>query len=162
MRSDMDNSRHRFVADVMLGKLARWLRLLGCDVLYDNSGEDSSLLATALSENRILITHDTELARRAKSNGYLVETEGTENQLREIIRRFDIEPVLYGDRCPECNGTISEVPRESIEGEVPEYTYRTHNTFRRCENCGRIFWVGSHRELAQEDLKRILSNPVED
>ncbi len=153
----MPNADKRFVADVMLGRLARWLRLLGCDVVYDRDGEDSALLAKALADKRVLLTADCELAQRAKSSGYLVCAEGTEKQLREVVCRFEIEPKLYGDRCAECNGLVTEVPRESVVGEVPKYTFLTHKKFFRCENCQRVFWEGSHRELAEEDLNRILT-----
>jgi len=146
----------------MLGRVARWLRLLGCDVLYSNTGEDSELLAEALTEDRILLTADRELAMRAKTHGYLIESEGSENRLREIIYEFNIEPVLYGDRCPECNGMVVEVPKESVEEDVPRYTFVTHDKFRRCNECGRVFWEGSHKELAETDLGRLIGDILED
>lgn len=103
----------------MLGGLCRWLRLLGCDVVYDPAGEDSALLAIALGEDRILLTRDNRLAGRAKDAGYLVGVDGTKAQLGEVIRRFNIEPKLYGNHCPECNGPVEIVPRESVKGAVP-------------------------------------------
>ncbi len=154
----MSNSERKFVADVMLGRLARWLRLLGCDVFYDDSGEDNRLLAIALAEKRTLLTRDVALAERVGDAGYLVEAEGTEKQLAEVIEAFDVEPILYGDRCPNCNGAVVEAPKESVEGDVPRYTYLTHDIFQRCGDCGQIFWEGSHRELAERDLERILSD----
>ena len=153
----MDGARPRFVADVMLGGLARWLRMMDCDVFYDRAGEDSRLLAIALSENRILLTRDRELADRAGESGYLIQSDGTAAELREVVAAFGIPPEIYGNRCPECNGRIVDVERESIKNEVPRYTYLTHQKFRRCEDCGRIYWSGSHRELASEDLERMLS-----
>lgn len=157
----MSNSSRKFVADNMLGKLARWMRLLGCDVYYDNVAEDSELLAIALDQKRILLTRDHELAERAGESGYLVETEGTENQLAEIILTFDIEPRLYGDRCPNCNGVVREVPKKTIEDYVPQYTYMTHEKFRQCNDCGQVFWEGSHRALAEQNLLKLLEQ-VED
>ncbi|MCD6502371.1 Mut7-C RNAse domain-containing protein [bacterium] len=154
----MKSANGRFVADVMLGRLARWLRLLGCDVFYDRHGEDSSLLARALSEERILLTRDNELASRARGNGYLVKSQDIREQIGELLLRFHIEPVLYGDRCPECNGLVVDVPKESVAGEVPSYTFSTHERFRRCSDCGRIYWDGSHRDLALDELKAILSS----
>ncbi len=152
----MDKPCNRFVADVMLGRLARWLRLLGCDVFYDRHGEDSPLLARAISEQRILLTRDNELASRARGSGYFVESQEIREQLAEVITKFDIEPVLYGGRCSECNGAVVDVPKETVRSEVPGYTFLTHERFRRCSNCGRIYWEGSHRELAIAELKAIL------
>ncbi len=157
----MKNTEMKFVLDVMLGRLARWLRLLGCDVYYDNRGEDSGLLGIALAEGRILLTRDRELARRAGISGRLIRAGDTEGQLREVVKRFGITPTIYGDRCPECNGSIVEVDKDSVEGEVPKYTFLTHKKFRRCGDCGRIFWEGSHRELAENDLRKILGDTVE-
>jgi len=148
----------KFVADVMLGKLARWLRLFGCDVHYDNTAEDSKLLAIALSEKRILLTRDRQLAVRAGKAGYLVATEGTVNQIAEIIEKFAVEPVFYGDICPVCNGEVVPVPKESVREDVPRYTYQTHNEFRRCKSCGKVYWEGTHRELAEHDLERFLND----
>ncbi len=148
----------KFVADVMLGKLARWLRLFGCDVHYDNTAEDAKLLAIALSEKRILLTRDRQLSIRAGKYGYLVQTEGTNKQIAEIVEKFDVEPVFYGDICPECNGKVVPVSKESVQEDIPQYTYRTHNAFRRCLSCGKVYWEGSHRELAENDLERILND----
>jgi len=148
----------KFVADVMLGKLTRWLRLFGCDVHYDNTAEDAKLLAIALSEKRILLTRDRQLSIRAGKYGYLVQTEGTNKQIAEIVEKFDVEPVFYGDICPECNGEVVPVSKESVREDIPQYTYRTHNAFRRCLSCGKVYWEGSHRELAENDLKRILND----
>jgi len=152
----MDNAELKFVADVMLGGLAKWLRLLGCDVYYNNMGEDSALLARALKEHLILLTRDNELANRAKSNGYLVREEGTFNQLNEIIEKFDIDVDIYGDRCPVCNGKIVDIEREEVKNDVPTYTYLTHSEFRKCLECGRVFWSGSHRDKAARILESIL------
>lgn len=148
----------KFVADVMLGKLARWLRLFGCDVHYDNSADDAKLLAIALAEKRILLTCDQQLAMRAGKSGYLVQTEGTNKQIAEIVEKFDIEPVFYGNICPECNGKVIPVPKVSVQEDVPRYTYLTHSEFRRCKSCGKVFWEGSHRELAENDLERFLKD----
>lgn len=151
----MDNPEKKFVADAMLGKLARWLRLLGCDVLYSASYDDSKLLAIALTENRILLTRDTELAKRAKSHGFLITSDGTKNELREVIENFNIEKKLKFTRCPECNGKVLEIDRALAKERVPEYTFLTHDIFFECSSCGKIYWSGSHRELACDDLKRI-------
>jgi hypothetical protein len=158
----MPNFEKKFVADAMLGRLARWLRIMGCDVLYDSRLDDNSLLSIALSYNRILITKDRELALRAKKNGYLVLGEGTKKQIPEIIRRFEIEPVISGDRCSDCNGIIGNVPRREVENSIPKYTSLIHEIFRRCSSCGRIFWDGSHLALAKKNLAEILNQDDED
>ncbi|MCK5833026.1 Mut7-C RNAse domain-containing protein [bacterium] len=144
-----------FVVDVMLGRLARWLRLLGYSVYYDRFGEDSALLARAISGKSILLTRDHQLADRASQSGFLLESDDFREQLATVIKKFNLELKLFGDICPLCGGRIAQVPKETVEGEVPEYTYATHEVFKKCQACENIYWSGSHRELAIEQLKEI-------
>ena len=154
----METTTNKFVADVMLGRLARWLRLIGCDVYYDSTGEDSALLSRALAEDRVLLSADHTLVRRAGERGYLVISDNFRKQLAQIVAHFGIEPNLDSDICPDCNGNLRDVPKPSVRADVPEYTYLTHDRFRLCSECGKIFWQGSHRELAEKELKKILAN----
>ena len=147
---------HMFAADVMLGRTARWLRLLGCDTFYRPSIGNDELLFKSLLEGRILLTRDTNLARRAGAAAYLVRSNDLWGQLREICAQFGLAHVLTLERCSVCNGELTEVEKDSIAGTVPAYTFLTHDKFFQCANCGKVFWEGSHVRLAEHDIQEKL------
>lgn len=148
----------KFVVDTMLGKLARWLRALGCDTLYLRAVEDRRLLHLARAETRILLTRDARLAREAGSLGLLVSTERLESQMREVIERLDLSPPEHGllSRCLECNDLLEERRKEAVRGLVPEYVFSTQERFVGCPRCGRIYWQGSHADRILARLAPIL------
>ncbi len=149
----------RFVADAMLGRLARWLRLLGWDVAYDPGLGDRELARLAAREDRVLLTRDRGLlARRIVRRGLLVRDDGVGRQLAQVLRDLglDPDPARAWTRCSLCNTPTEEVPKESVAGRVPAYTYATHERFRRCPGCGKVYWGGTHRALACADLVRWL------
>jgi uncharacterized protein with PIN domain len=139
----------KFLADSMLGKLVRWLRMLGQDVDYSNNMEDSELLAKAREEKRILLTRDFELYQRAVGRGieaYYVEGETGEAKLAELVTRFNIalEINMKSSRCPKCNSTIRPISREEAAGSVEERTLDNYKEFWKCSKCGQIYWQGAH------------------
>lgn len=134
----------RFVADVMLGKLARWLRALGYDTLYFRDAPDSRLLGIALRERRQLLTRDAALAARAGAVGLLVRTEELDAQLREVMEACGLASRAPLSRCLECNGTLASRGRHEVGDRVPPYTLATQREFWECEGCGRVFWAGTH------------------
>jgi len=150
----------RFIADVMLGKLAKWLRILGYDVLYSNRFEDDEITRLAVLENRLILTRDTRLVERrlARDHFLLVESDHYEDQLRQVVQTFqlDLEQGLF-TRCLECNRELQAVPKGEVQGEVPPYTYRTHERFSRCPHCRRVFWQGTHWDRMVDKLRRIVS-----
>ena len=154
----MSLNKQKFVADVMLGRTARWLRLFGCDVIFDHQGEDDELLFITLIERRILLTRDTNLAKIAGSAVYLVRANSLWARVREVINHFGINPNIVLERCPVCNGEIEEVDKESAQDFVPPYTFQTHDRFWRCQKCSKFYWKGSHLELAEKDILTHLSN----
>ncbi|MCD6418861.1 Mut7-C RNAse domain-containing protein [bacterium] len=142
----------KFSADVMLGRTARWLRLFGYDTFYQNRIDDNELLAMSLLEGRILLTKDRKLARKGGSAAYLVRANELWAQLKEIINHFGIEPQIHLVICPVCNGKIEKVDKKLVEGRVPRYTFLTHSDFWQCRDCGKIFWRGTHLQLAKQDI----------
>jgi hypothetical protein len=145
----------RFVADVMLGRLARWLRALGYDTLYFRDASDARLLGIALREQRRLLTRDTALARRARGAGLLVQAEDLDAQLREVLAAEGLAGRAPLSRCLECNAVLVAVPHEVVRAEVPPYTYATQRAFWRCSGCGRVFWAGTHAARILERLRRL-------
>jgi len=142
----------RFAADVMLGRTARWLRLLGRDTFYSPDIADDALLMKSLLEHRMLLTRDTRLARYAGAAVYLVRANDLWAQLREICNHFAIEPKLSLDICPLCNGMLRAVAKDAVVDRVPRYTFLTHNEFYECGACGQIYWEGSHIKFAEADI----------
>jgi len=138
----MDDSR--LVADVMLGRLARWLRALGYDTLYFRDAPDRRLLAVALAERRRLLTRDAALARHAREAGLLVRAEQLDAQIREVTATLRLHPGRALSRCLECNGELVPVDPETIRHRVPAYTFATRREFRTCRGCDRVYWSGTH------------------
>jgi uncharacterized protein with PIN domain len=141
----------RFIADVMLGKLATWLRLLGCDVEYFPKISDDDLVERAFRTGRVILTRDTELIRRRKvrDNHFFVRGDGFRDQLRQVAERFSIVP--FGrimTRCLRCNETLMVIDRSEVRDRVPPYVFETQRDFRTCGRCERVYWRGTHRDKA--------------
>jgi uncharacterized protein with PIN domain len=128
----------RFLLDVGLGGLARRLRILGLDAAYEPDADDPSLVARALTDDRVLLTQDRGLLRRrAVHAGALVRGAGTAAQLEDVLDRF--APRLAPcTRCTACGGVLSPVARDEVAARV---TYREYG---RCCSCGRVYWRGAH------------------
>ena len=134
----------RFVADVMLGRLARWLRALGYDTVYAPDAPDARLLGLALREGRRLLTRDAALARRARESGLLIREDDLDGQLREVVAGCGLAARSPLTRCLECNGVLRPVSPDEVRDRVPPYTLATQRAFRACPGCGRVFWPGTH------------------
>jgi protein-L-isoaspartate(D-aspartate) O-methyltransferase len=142
----------------MVGKLSRWLRLLGYDVRYERSLEDSLLVADAANEGRILLTRDRRLVERRACRRYvLLDSDDPWDQLEEVIRvlGLPIEEERWLQRCLECNGRLEVVDREEVRGEVPPYVYSHHERFARCVDCRQIYWRGTHVSDMLERLRTL-------
>ncbi len=134
----------RFIADNMLGRLATWLRLLGYDTRYVPHAADPELARIARAEDRILLTRDVELTRRRALKSILVESEQVEEQLGQLSRDLGLTPRQAFSRCAVCNVPLQEVTKADVQGAVPPYVFRTHDQFRRCPGCKRVYWQGTH------------------
>ena len=138
----------RFLCDVMLGRLARWLRTLGHNAAYDNAADDAALLRRAARERRILVTRDTRLATaRRCPRAVLLHANDTPGQLRELADVLGIaqHPGLL-TRCIVCNTRLRTATADQVEERVPAYVQSTQRHFRACPGCSRVYWAGTHRE----------------
>jgi uncharacterized protein len=147
----------RFVLDVHLGKLAKSLRLLGFDTLYSNTLDDGTISKIARDQGRIILTRDRGLLkRRIVSHGYLVRSKESDEQLAEVIARFDLENrIAPFSMCMECNVPLVRIPGERIAGRVPEKVFEKYDRFSECPICGRIFWQGTHWEHMQARIESV-------
>jgi len=150
-------SGQRLITDHTLGKLARWLRALGCDVACHRGRADRSLLRRALLEDRIVVTRSRNLAERPFRGGLvLVTAEGWEEQLGEVARALNLSPddgSVLG-RCLECNEVLTAADCSDVKGRVPDYILETQEAFRICMSCGRVFWSGSHAARMLRVMRR--------
>jgi uncharacterized protein with PIN domain len=143
----------------MLGRLARWLRILGYDTSYEAHVEDAVLVRRALEEQRVILTRDRTLPEEFRVPALvLVEAERPDEQLRELVRRFrlDTEGRLF-TRCSRCNAGLESVARDKVAGRVPPRVLRDHDRFKRCPGCGRIYWEGSHTDRIRNAIRRVLA-----
>jgi uncharacterized protein with PIN domain len=135
-----------FVADGMLGKLAKWLRILGFDVAYDPRAEDGELLRIARSEARVLLTRDTGLAGRARTvRSLLIASERWEDQVRQVLDVFAIRGEAAPlSRCVACNLVLKPTAKERARNLVVPFVWERGIEFSICPGCGRVYWRGSH------------------
>jgi uncharacterized protein with PIN domain len=158
------SSEPRFVADVMLGRLAKWLRIAGFDVLYSNRYADDELIALSSLGNRILLSRDTRLlVRRSVSRFIFLESEKILEQIRQVFCATGVEslPALLS-RCLSCNRILTDVPREKARELVPPFVFETQSRFKSCSACGRIYWAGTHRRAVLRTLESILNGTHQD
>ena len=147
-----DDEKIKFIADEMLGKLAKWLRTLGYNTVYYTDKGDNGLVQKALEENRIILTRDTHLAERKLARKcLLIRSDNFWEQFEQVIKELDLDmkSKLF-TRCLVCNSKLISVEKDSIKDQIPEYTYQTQTTFYRCLNCGRIYWSGTHKDSMVE------------
>ena len=147
----------RFIADVHLGKLAKYLRMLGFDTLYSNNAEDSEIMETAQTEGRVILTKDKGILKNGRvDKGYFVRSDKAKMQIKEVVKRFDlysgIEPFK---RCMVCNGEIVNVHKSDIINRIPPKTRLYYDEFRICKSCGRIYWKGSHYQKMMQFIEDI-------
>ncbi len=135
-----------FVLDTQLGKLTKLLRLLGFDTLYRNDYEDSEIIRLALEEERIILTRDIGLLKnKSVTHGIWIRSTSPEEQLKEVLHRFDLySQIKPFQRCSVCNGTIGKIDKKEIIDQLPTKTKLYYDDFYRCQECGKIYWKGSH------------------
>jgi hypothetical protein len=158
----------RFIADCMLGRLAKWLRVLGCDVAYDSRISDDALIARSRREGRAILTRDTRLVMRRTLRGggapapILIESDQPEEQLIEMVKRhgLDLRPEQLLSRCLRCNEPTHDVAPDAVRDLVPVYVFQTQKKFSRCPACGRIYWRATHVESMVRRLGRGMPPPA--
>jgi uncharacterized protein with PIN domain len=149
----------KFVADCMLGRLAKWLRILGFDVVYLSKAEDSELAGIARREGRVLLTRDTGLIERTakRPNRLFVRSDDWEDQLVQVLDTYDLwDDVHANTRCLACNLPLKPIPRERARNLVMPYVCEHASTFALCPGCNRVFWQGTHYGDMERKIERLL------
>jgi len=136
----------KLCCDVMLGRIARWLRLGGYDTYYNNQAEDQALIELCLNEERFLLTRDRQLAQKIPKISYCLQAEIPRQQLAELITNLQLKLFTNSARCSLCNSKLIKVDKNSVAPLVPAYVCLTQNDFSICPLCQKIYWKGTHWE----------------
>lgn len=149
----------KFIADTMLGNLARWLRILGYDTLYSSSFEDWKLLRVAEEEGRVLLTKDESLFRRARARGLssiLITSNEIAEMLAYVATKTGIELSFNPSRtrCPECNTLLMKISKAEALSLLSNEVVAKYEEFWRCGKCGKIYWRGNHWRTINSVLEK--------
>jgi uncharacterized protein with PIN domain len=136
----------KFVADVMLGRLAKRMRLLGIDVLYDGKLDDNEIIRLSLEQDRVILTRDRALSGRPLAANHLfINSDLARQQVEQVLFTFPLDSHLKPlSRCSECNEPLVRIIREEARDLVPQYVYENKDHFLRCPRCKRTYWRGTH------------------
>jgi uncharacterized protein with PIN domain len=136
----------KFVLDTHLGRLARYLRLLGFDTIYSNDFEDNEIIKISLDDNRIILTRDKGILKNnSVTHGYYIRSQKPKEQINEVIIRFHLESLVRPFTvCSLCNGKIVSVSKDSVTEHLKSLTKKHYNRFYMCSECKKIYWEGSH------------------
>lgn len=136
----------KFIADVHLGKLARYLRLCGFDTCFSTDYNDREIINISLSDKRIILTRDKELLKNKRvTHGCWIRSVYPDEQLKEVLLRFDLKKKIAPfTRCMECNGLLEDVAKKDIINHLLPKTRQYYRKFKKCPQCDRIYWNGSH------------------
>ena len=147
--------------DANVGKLARWLRMLGYDTVFINNIDDGELVSIALRERRVIVTKDTRIIlRRVVASGrvkaVLIEYDDPGDQFRQLARAVKLDQEHKFTRCLECNQPLEPRGRDKVEGLVPPYVFETQSQYHQCPACRRIYWRATHWQHMSQVLDTLL------
>ncbi len=134
--------------------------MIGYDALFFTGSDDSSLVATALKEDRIILTRDTQIMKRGvvtsgRLKALLIKDDDLEQQMRQVIETLNLSDFTPFAICLECNQPLVERSREQVQDLVPPYVFQTQSQYRECPACHRIYWRGTHWRAMTEKLARL-------
>ena len=147
----------KFAADRALGALAKWLRILGYDTVFESDVSSQSFFEN-LEDDRILLTRTRKIQKQFSSyRTVFITSDNPADQLKQVVDEIGINQAHTRpfSRCITCNLPIAAVGKEEVYGRVPDYIWQTHDTFNKCSRCGRIYWPGSHAERSMERIKQL-------
>jgi len=147
----------KFICDSMVGKLARWLRMMGFDTVYEKSGDLSKIIKQAEEENRVILTRNSRFKKvKTPAKIFFLSSEKTLEQVKQVFDEFNLRgKCSFLTRCMECNSPLKEIKKEDVKGKVPFFVYDTHEEFAMCPVCGRIYWEGTHVSRMKDKLQEV-------
>lgn len=150
----------KFIADIMVGKLARYLRMAGYDVAYFNDASDDLIIRTAMEEDRIVLTRDTLMLGRRQFTGGTIKSvfisdDNIRKQLLQVRSELNISLGTDLIRCLICNDLLVKVLKRDVRNKVPPYVYGTQDDFMHCRGCGKYYWRGTHYDYMDDFFKRL-------
>ncbi|MGH7771739.1 MAG: Mut7-C RNAse domain-containing protein [Candidatus Binatia bacterium] len=144
----------KFVADKMLGRLAKWLRIIGQDVTYGPHLSGYGLIRTARREGRLILTRDRSVAKKNPPDYLLIQSDQFREQLKQVILACRLDPLKDAlTRCVECNTLLEPIAKMAVQEKVPPYVFSTQERFSFCQGCQRIYWPATHQQKMLEELK---------
>lgn len=149
----------KFLADRMLGKLAKYLVMLGLDTRYFTHNDRTQLIALSEREGRVILSRDTKLLRvRGLPESLLITDDCPGKQLRQVFTHFKLELAeeQFFTRCLRCNQMLIQVSPEEVKPKVPSFVLTIHQDFFSCPQCGRVYWKGTHHLRMKEMIRKIL------
>jgi len=151
-----NNNKVKFLVDNNLGRLAKWLRLLGYDTSFYKKVSLLSLSNIARKEERIFLTRSRKNAGlKIFDNTMLIYSTKIFEQLRELNTKLNLTLENAFTRCNLCNQLLRKIDKEKVVSLVPKYVYQTSDHFEICRNCGRIYWEGTHKKVILDKFKEI-------
>ena len=157
-------SNPRFIVDSNVGKLAKWLRMMGYDALFFEGSDDAQIVTIATTENRVILTRDTQIMmRRLVANGtlkaILIQSDEPEQQMRQVMDTLKLDCQFQPfSICLECNQPLVERSKEELKERVPPYVFQTQSQYMECPNCHRIYWKGTHWQAMTRKLKHLVKS----
>ena len=148
----------KFIVDCMLGKLAKWLKILGFDAVFFSKIEDSELLTLAQKEGRILLTRDNRLIEKARSIQTLfIGSEDWNEQVEQVLDVYELwQNIQPYSRCIECNVKLRDLPKSRARNLVTPFVFEQADAFAICPSCSRIYWKGTHHEDMEYKIDEIM------
>ncbi|MCW6168451.1 MAG: Mut7-C RNAse domain-containing protein [Thermoplasmatales archaeon] len=155
-----ESENELFMADSMLGKLAKWLRLMGYSVKYVSNGvSDDEVIDLCRIDSLFLLTRDKVLHERYK-NSMLIESDEFHEQIKQVIQVFKPDETKYFTRCSLCNSTLFTVPISAFDGEIPESVRSLYGEVYECSGCGKVYWKGTHYISIRKTIANITGKPT--
>ncbi len=145
----------KFLADHMLGSLARWLRFFGFDTIYPDVLSDSNLIDLGKREGRTILTRDKELAQIKDVETLYIESVDLEKQLTQVMEKFHLKIEDAFSRCSLCNSMLISVDKFEIKANIPENVFLWQDEFWMCEKCKKYYWQGTHYQKIKERLAKL-------
>ncbi len=154
----------KFIVDNNVGKLAKWLRIMGYDTLFFNGSDDSRMIATALAEGRVILTRDTQIMRRrvvtdGQLKAILIKSDEPEQQMHQLIDTLNLDCQFRSFAiCLECNQPLLESSKQQVKDKVPPFVFQTQSQYMECPACHRIYWRGTHWQAMTKKLEKFMTD----